>query len=152
MSIKIDGSASSVAAGRDPPREAAMNFRISGLLAIAAFALTGFLGAQSLAQNAYITNFSDSTVLVINTQTDLVTATISQSFASPRAVSVTLDGSKVYITNTGNGTVSVIDTATNTVTATIPLPQGSLFGWTQALRLRTNPALLWQSSIRTRTP
>jgi YVTN family beta-propeller protein len=107
-----------------------MKLRISGLLAIAAFALAGLFGsAQTLAQNAYITNFLDGTVSVINTQTDLVTATISQSsdFPAPRAVSVTLDGSKVYITNVGNHTVAVIDTATNTVTATIPL-QGSLFG------------------------
>src|SRR5262245_45759676 len=99
-----------------------MNLRISALVATAAFALAGVLGsAETLAQNAYITNFTDSTVSVINTQTDLVTTTISQSFATPRAASMSLDGSKVYITNTGNDTVSLIDTATNTVTAIIPL-------------------------------
>jgi YVTN family beta-propeller protein len=54
-----------------------MSLRISGLLAIAAFALAGLLGsAQSLAQNAYITNFNSASVSVIDTATNAVTATI----------------------------------------------------------------------------
>jgi YVTN family beta-propeller protein len=104
-----------------------MSFRISGLLAIAAFVAASLLGsAQSFAQNAYITNSGDNTVSVIDTTTDTVTATIPVG-NSPYGVAVTPDGNRVYITNEGDNTVSVIDTTTNTVTATIPvggLPEG----------------------------
>ena len=57
-----------------------MNLRISAL--ITAFALATILGnAQSLAQNAYITNTSSDTVSVIDTATNTVTATMpSASF------------------------------------------------------------------------
>ena len=109
-----------------------MNFRISGVLAIAAFALTGFLGgAQSSAQNAYVPNFLDDNVSVIDTATDGVTATIHipspNGNDGPWGVAVSLDGSTVYVTDEGPGNVSVINTATNSVTATIPvglLPTG----------------------------
>ena len=54
-----------------------MNFRIFGLVAIAAFALFGVLGsAKNLAQNAYITNGGSNTVSVIDTMTNKVIATI----------------------------------------------------------------------------
>jgi|SRR6516165_4260777 YVTN family beta-propeller protein len=99
-----------------------MNLWVSTRAAIAAFGVAGALsGAQSLAQNAYITNgsFSNNNVSVINTVTNAVIATIPVG-ANPYSVAVTADGSKAYVTNTGSQTVSVIDTATNTVTATIP--------------------------------
>ncbi len=107
-----------------------MNFRISRLLAIAAFAVACLLGnGQSLAQNAYITNRVSSTVSVINTATNTVIATIPIDngspgpgpFPGPGGVAVSPDGSKVYIANIEFNTVSVIDTASNTVTATIPV-------------------------------
>jgi YVTN family beta-propeller protein len=54
-----------------------MNIRISWLLATSAFALAGIIdNGQSLAQNAYITNFNSNTVSVIDTATNTVTATI----------------------------------------------------------------------------
>jgi YVTN family beta-propeller protein len=98
-----------------------MNLRMSGLLAIAAFALAGVLGsAQAFAQNAYITNIGDNTVSVIATATNTVIATIPVG-RFPLGVAVTPDGSKVYVTNADSNSVWVIDTATNTVTATIPV-------------------------------
>ena len=104
-----------------------MNVRICGLLAIAAF-VPCFLGSvQALAQNAYITNqgpypFSASTVSVIDTATNTVTATIP---IGPASIGVAASSvGKVYVTNLGNNSVSVIDTATNTVTATIPVASG----------------------------
>jgi len=108
-----------------------MKLRISGLLASAAFALAGIVGgAQSLAQNAYITNQTnqtqsgpDDTVSVIDTETNTVIATIHlNNEVSPFGVAVTPEGSHVYVTNNGSDSVSVIDTETNTVTATIHLP------------------------------
>jgi YVTN family beta-propeller protein len=107
-----------------------VNLRISGLLAILAFALASILGSvQSLAQNAYIANLVSRTVSVIDTATNKVTATIpvSQGSLPEGGVAATPDGSKVYFTNVSSqtyplpGTVSVIDTATNRVIATIPV-------------------------------
>jgi YVTN family beta-propeller protein len=96
-----------------------MNFRVSGL--ITAFALAGVLGgAQSLAQNAYITNKVSETLSVIDTASNTVTATIPVGI-EPFGVAVSPDGSKVYVGNTVSDTVSVIATATNTVIATIPV-------------------------------
>jgi YVTN family beta-propeller protein len=93
-----------------------MNVRISGLIA----ALACILGsAQSLAQNAYITNFdATGTVSVINTATNKVTATIPVG-SYPFGVAVSPNGARVYVANNGSETVSVIDTVTNQVIANI---------------------------------
>jgi YVTN family beta-propeller protein len=101
--------------------EIAMKFRIFGLVAIAAFAVSCLLGSvQVLAQNAYITNSSSNSVSVIDTATNTVIATIPVG-NYPFGVAVIPDGSKVYITNVSSNSVSVIDTASNTVIATIPV-------------------------------
>jgi YVTN family beta-propeller protein len=93
-----------------------MKLRISGLLAIATFVLFG--AAQSLAQNAYITNFGSNSVSVIDTVMNAVIATIPVG-GEPYGVTVSPNGSKVYIADLGSNTVSVIATATNTVIATV---------------------------------
>jgi hypothetical protein len=55
-------------APRSAVGEDAMKLRTSGLLVIAGFLVACLLGAaQSLAQNAYITNASSDTVSVIDT-------------------------------------------------------------------------------------
>src|SRR6516165_12158601 len=83
--------------------------------ALLAFAFASVLGsAQSLAQNAYITNNNDNTVSVIDTATDKVIATISVG-SLPLGVTVTPDGGNVYVTNTNSATVSVIDPVSNKV-------------------------------------
>jgi YVTN family beta-propeller protein len=96
-----------------------MKLRISGLPAIAAFALAGIIAsAQALAQNAYITNADG--VSVIDTVSNTVIATIPVS-GGTSGVAVSPDGSKVYVANSGTNSVSVIATASNTVIATIPV-------------------------------
>ncbi len=83
------------------------------------FTLSLMLAAQFCgAQTAYITNYGDNTVSVINVATNTVIDTIAVG-RNPYAVSVSADGSKVYVTNLRDSTVSVINTATNTVTDTI---------------------------------
>jgi YVTN family beta-propeller protein len=67
----------------------------------------------------YVANADDTTVSVIATATNTVTATIPVGY-NPQGVAVTPDGSQVYVTIYPN-TVSVIATATNMVTATIPV-------------------------------
>jgi YVTN family beta-propeller protein len=95
--------------------------KLTGSIAILAIVALCVLGsAQTLAQNAYITNGSDGTVSVIDTTTNTVTATIAVGNL-PFGVAVTPDASAVYITNFSDNTVSVIDTSSNTVTATIPV-------------------------------
>ena len=73
-----------------------MKRRISGLLAVATFVAACLLlgTAQSLAQNAYITNDLDNTVSVVATASNTVSATIPVGKA-PFGVAVTPDGSKV---------------------------------------------------------
>jgi len=57
----------------------------------------------------YVTNYTVNTVLVINTATNTVTATIPVG-NNPYGVAVTLDGSKVYVAFISplSSTVSVI--------------------------------------------
>ena len=106
-------------------------------------------GASSAGIYAYITNEFSSTVSVIDTATNTVTATVPAGY-EPAGVAVNPSGTKVYVANfyiddyentlslsvdaksksskvtteqveTDGGTVSVIDTATNTLIATVPV-------------------------------
>ncbi|MDW5549607.1 PKD domain-containing protein [Methanosarcina sp.] len=107
---------------------------------------------SSLGKYAYITNELESTLSIIDTTTNTVTATVPAG-NEPAAVAVNPDGTKVYVANfylwndetilskstdtklaflerttehvaTDEGAISVIDTATNTLKATVPV--GSL--------------------------
>ncbi|MCC4767366.1 PKD domain-containing protein [Methanosarcina sp. DH1] len=106
-------------------------------------------GVSSAGIYAYITNEFSSTVSVIDTATNTVTATVPAGY-EPAGVAVNPSGTKVYVANfyvedyentlslsvdaksksskvtteqveTDGGTVSVIDTATNTLIATVPV-------------------------------
>jgi YVTN family beta-propeller protein len=77
--------------------------------------------------NVYVANEASTTVSVIATASNTVTATIPVG-VQPFGVAVTPDGSKVYVANIGSGSVSVIATASNTVTATINDPVGAPAG------------------------
>src|SRR5215472_1373197 len=70
--------------------------------------------AQALGQNAYISNFGDGTVSVIDTATNTAVATISVG-GGPTGVAVNSDGSKAYIANHPSGPLAVIDTATGRI-------------------------------------
>jgi YVTN family beta-propeller protein len=67
---------------------------------------------------AYVGNFKDSTVSVIDTGTCAVTVTVPVA-AGPHGMSMTPDGKTVYVSGDESSTVSVIDTATDRVTHTI---------------------------------
>ncbi len=77
-------------------------------------------GTSSAGTYAYITNYNDDTVSIINTATNTVEATVDVG-DRPYGVAVNPAGTKVYVANSGSDTVSVIDTATNKVTATVPV-------------------------------
>ena len=67
----------------------------------------------SAAPFAYITNFNDNTVSVIDTANTTITATVPVGL-EPYGVAVSSDGTKVYVTNSHDdpGDISIIDTAT----------------------------------------
>ena len=68
--------------------------------------------ATSAVSLAYITNFGDNTVFVIDTATNTVKVDRVPVGAGPIGVAVTPNGTKVYVVNYSNNSVSVIDTAT----------------------------------------
>jgi YVTN family beta-propeller protein len=80
-----------------------------------------FAPASARAQNAYITNFGDNTVSVIDTATNTVVGSPIPVGRGPFGVAVTPDGSKVYVTNFSLNTVSVIAPGTDLPFALIPV-------------------------------
>jgi gliding motility-associated-like protein len=69
---------------------------------------------------AYIANYGANSISIINTMTNVVTATIPLS-EQPGAISVSPAGSLVYIANESSNNVSVISPVSNTIVATIPV-------------------------------
>jgi len=72
------------------------------------------------ASEAYVANWGDNTVSVINTKTNTVVATIPVG-SRPSGLAITPNGKFAYVANQYSNTVSVINTETNTVVATIPV-------------------------------
>lgn len=71
------------------------------------------------ADSAYVTNYGDGTISVIDLQDNSVATTIEGEYG-PMRVAVNPTTNTAYVTNYGD-TVSVIDTRSNTITATIPV-------------------------------
>ena len=67
---------------------------------------------------AYVGNFKDNTVSVIDTATAAVIVTIPVALG-PHGMGVTPDGRTVYVSGDGGSTVTAIDTATDRVTGQI---------------------------------
>ncbi|RKN78199.1 NTTRR-F1 domain [Paenibacillus ginsengarvi] len=64
---------------------------------------------------AYVTNFLNSSVSVINTTTNSVIGLSIPVGFLPQGIAITPNGARAYVANVGNDTVSVIDIATNSV-------------------------------------
>ena len=67
---------------------------------------------------AYVGNFKDNTVSVIDTGAGAVVATVPVA-AGPHGMAITQDGRTVYVSGDGSSSVDVIDTATDKVVKTI---------------------------------
>ena len=67
---------------------------------------------------AYVGNFKDNTVSVIDARSGAVVATVPVA-AGPHGMAVSPDGKTVYVSGDGSSEVSVIDTASDHVTKTI---------------------------------
>ncbi len=74
---------------------------------------------------AYVANYNDNTVSVIDTDTNVVVATIPVG-SEPYGTAVHPTGNFVYVTNVASDTVSVIDAITKTVSDTIHVGDGPL--------------------------
>jgi len=77
-------------------------------------------GNSSAWEHAYITNYANGTVSVIDLPNNTVTATIPVG-SGPFGVAINTLTEEVYVANWDSNDVSVIDTTTNTVVATIPV-------------------------------
>jgi YVTN family beta-propeller protein len=99
-------------------------FRAQRLAALALAVLA--FNALAAGPKAYVGNFKDSTVSVIDTDAGTVVATIPVA-AGPHGMVMSADGRTVYVSGDGSSTVNVIDTATDRVAASIdvgPTPHG----------------------------
>jgi len=99
-------------------------YLIYGFLIAAALVLITTMANATTSSGpfAYIANFGDGTLSVINTQTNTVTTTIPLAVGGPVAVNPA--GTLVYVANggpSGSDNLSVLNATTNTVTATIVL-------------------------------
>ena len=73
-----------------------------------------FSGDANAAPLAFITNYGDGTVSVIDTAIDAVVATLGTG-AGPAGVAVSPSGTKAYVVNSTSQSVSVIDVSTLSV-------------------------------------
>jgi YVTN family beta-propeller protein len=83
-------------------------------------------GAAAAAPKAYVGNFKDSTVSVVDTASGAVVATIPVA-TGPHGMAISGDGRTVYVTGDGSSSMSIIDTASDSVAQTIevgPTPHG----------------------------
>jgi len=87
-------------------------------LLLAALTLALASGIATAGSKAYVGNFKDNTVSVIDTAAGTVVATVAVA-AGPHGMAVTADGRLLYVSGDGTSTLSVIDTATNRVIQTI---------------------------------
>src|ERR1043166_553823 len=74
--------------------------------------------AHAAGPKAYIGNFKDNSVSVIDTAAGSVVATVPVS-AGPHGMAITANGRTVYVSGDGSSLVDVIDTASDKVVKTI---------------------------------
>jgi YVTN family beta-propeller protein len=87
-------------------------------LLLAAATLTSGADIAAAGPKAYVGNFADNTVSVIDTEAGNVVATIPVA-EGPHGMAITSDGRTVYVTGDGSSQLSVIDTASDKVVKTV---------------------------------
>jgi len=85
---------------------------------VAVVALSLVFSIAAAGPKAYVGNFKDSTVSVIDTATAAVVATVPVA-AGPHGMTITPDGRWLYVSSDGASIVSVIDTTSDRVQQTI---------------------------------
>ncbi|HWH78340.1 MAG TPA: cytochrome D1 domain-containing protein, partial [Candidatus Binatus sp.] len=89
-----------------------------GLLAVAAWTQVILPAYAAPAAKAYVANFKDNTVSVIDTGAGEVVATVPVA-AGPHGMAITKDGRMVYVSGDGSSSVDVIDTTVDKVVKSI---------------------------------
>lgn len=93
-------------------------------------AVTASITATAIQEGyAYIPNYNDGTITVINTLTNAVLTTIPAG-VNPISVAINTDGSRIYVSNASSDNISVISTTTHAIIATIPVIGGFKSGLT----------------------
>jgi len=95
-----------------------MHNALRSQLALGSLLLSFALAVTAAGPKAYVGNFKDNSVSVIDTGTGQVVQTVPVS-AGPHGMSATPDGRTVYVSGDGSSEVSVIDAATDRVTRKI---------------------------------
>src|SRR5260370_36139102 len=106
--------------------------RSSSRLVISCLMPLGVLCGSSLAAlpaaaapaHAYVSNFSTSSVSVVDTKTNKIIGSPIPVGDSPLYLTVTPNGKVVYVANVFAPSVSVIDSQTNTVVAAVQVTSG----------------------------
>lgn len=97
-------------------------FIANGALALVATFTAGLVGAAPF---AYVPNFSNNNVSVLDLASETISGTLTVGLG-PTGVVVLPDRSKVYVTNLNAGTVSVINTAGPSIAATVTVGSNPL--------------------------
>ena len=92
--------------------------RLFATICWAAFGVAFASLVSAAGPKAYVGNFKDNTVSVIDIATGTVIATVPVA-AGPHGISQTPDGCMVYVSGDGSSQVNVIDTATDRVAKTL---------------------------------
>jgi YVTN family beta-propeller protein len=92
---------------------------IAVLIAWASIATSAF----AVGPKAYVGNFKDSTVSVIDTSAAAVIATVPVA-SGPDGIAITPDGATVFVSGSNGSTLSVIEAATDRVVQTIEVGKG----------------------------
>lgn len=91
---------------------------LTTLFALAACTPMVHAATAKQAVKAYVSNFKDNSVSVIDTDAGKVVATVPVA-AGPHGMAITQDGRTVYVSGDGSSSLDVIDTASNKVVKTI---------------------------------
>src|SRR6476660_543075 len=87
-------------------------------LAVAGSMLAMAASSAHAGPKAYVGNFTDNTVSVVDTSSGNTIATIPVA-TGPHGMAISRDGSTVYVAGDGSSSLNVIDTATDRVTKTL---------------------------------
>jgi YVTN family beta-propeller protein len=105
------------------PRQFVSVDRLRRTLAVALVGLAVSAAAAAAAPKAYVGNFKDDNVSVVDTAAGSVLATVPVA-AGPDGIVITRDGKSVYVSGSSASGVSVIDTAGDRVVQTIETGKG----------------------------
>jgi len=97
---------------------------IVGLVAVATLFFLSDVGSAVASPLAYITNSSDGTISILDTDTNTLATTVTSTSLFPAHVALNTAGTRAYITslNSAPPSIRVLDTVTNTYLTSVNVP------------------------------